>query len=92
MKSIYAKLSKGVVQWIVDSKNGIEIDFKHGEIPIEGDIVQFWKVNSFGHCGILKSIDVINNKITLYSSFPSTKGFGIQEFDLPEYIYFGRLK
>jgi len=92
MEGIYQDISKGVVQWMVDSKKGVEIDFKRGETPIEGDFVQFWKVNGFGHCGILKSIDIIKNKITLYSSFPSTKGYGVQEFDLPENVYFGRLK
>jgi len=91
MESYYANLSKGVVQWIVDYKRGEEIDIKHGGVPAEGDFVQFWKVNGFGHCGILKSVDFKNEKIVLYSSFPSTHGYGTQEFELSPFTYFGRL-
>jgi|GEM_PF-914741 len=86
---IYIDYSKGVVQWAKDYKKGVEI---RKEEAIEGDLIQFWYPNSYGHCGILKSIDLYNKKITLYSSFPSTHGYGIQEFDLSPYTYFARLK
>ena len=57
-----------------------------------GDFVQFWYYRSWGHCGIVEHIDIENKVLYLYSSFPSTDGYGIQPFDMPEYCYFVRLK
>ena len=87
--NIYLGFSKGVVQWIKDANKGTQVVIEEAK---EGDLVQFWYPNSYGHCGILKSIDFQNNKITLYSSFPSTRGYGIQEFELSPFTYFARLK
>lgn len=56
-----------------------------------GDFVQFW-YESWGHCGIVESVDCLTNKMKLHSSFPSTNGYGIQEFDIPSFCFFVRLK
>lgn len=58
---------------------------------VEGDFVQFW-TDTWGHCGIVKSIDPEKNEMELYSSFPSTNGYGIQKFSIPDYCFFVRLK
>jgi hypothetical protein len=57
-----------------------------------GDFVQFWYYRSWGHCGIVHSIDLENKVMKLYSSYPSTGGYGIQPFVIPEYTHFVRLK
>lgn len=75
----YALIAKGV---------GTSIE---KEDVLSGDFVQFW-TETWGHCGIVKSIDVENNQMELYSSFPSTNGYGIQKFSIPSYCYFVRLK
>ncbi len=56
-----------------------------------GDFVQFW-YESWGHCGIVDRIDLEKKLMYLHSSFPSTGGYGIQEFIIPDYAYFVRLK
>lgn len=56
-----------------------------------GDFVQFW-TDTWGHCGIVKSINYKANTMDLYSSFPSTDGYGVQRFDIPAYCYFVRLQ
>lgn len=58
---------------------------------LPGDFVQFW-TTTWGHCGIVKEIDVKNKTMSLYSSFPSTNGYGIQRFPIPDHSYFVRLK
>lgn len=57
-----------------------------------GEFVKFWYYRSWGHCGIVHSIDLENKVMNLYSSFPSTDGYGVQSFDMPDYCYFVRLK
>jgi hypothetical protein len=57
-----------------------------------GDFVQFWYYRSWGHCGIVHSIDLEHKVMKLYSSYPSTGGYGIQPFVIPEYTHFVRLK
>jgi hypothetical protein len=81
---------KGVVFALTANGLGTSID----SLPQvkQGDFVQFWYKDSWGHCGIVKSIDLNNKQMELYSSFPSTNGYGIQLFDIPEYCYFVRLK
>jgi hypothetical protein len=59
---------------------------------ISGDFVQFWYPDSWGHCGIVHSTDLKNDTIKLYSLFPSTNGYGIQEFDIPTYCFFCTVK
>jgi hypothetical protein len=81
---------KGVYYALSESGKGIPIDDICEVIP--GDFVQFWYPDSWGHCGIVHSLDYENKTMKLYSSFPSTSGYGIQDFEIPEYCYFVRLK
>lgn len=81
---------KGVYYALTHNGKGIAIDDKTQVLP--GDFVQFWHPRSWGHCGIVEHIDLANNRMFLYSSFPSTDGYGIQEFEIPDYCFFVRLK
>lgn len=82
---------KGVYYALITKGIGTPID--NVQEVVAGDFVQFWTaVNSWGHCGIVKSIDYENNTVQLYSSFPSTDGYGVHTFPIPEYRYFVRLK
>ncbi len=82
-------IPKGVYYALTESKKGIAID--RLEEVCSGDFVQFWYW-TWGHCGIVKSIDTEKGTMDLYSSFPSTNGYGIQTFNIPEECYFVRLK
>ena len=82
-------LPKGVVYALAVSGKGTVVE--RVEDVLEGDFVQFWYPQSWGHCGIVKRIDMAANTMELYSSFPSTNGFGVQEFIIPAYCYFVRL-
>jgi len=83
-------LPTGVYYALVSTDRGTPInDWKEVR---SGDFVQFWYYRSWGHCGIVESIDLENKVMNLYSSFPSTNGYGIQPFDMPKYCYFVRLK
>lgn len=82
-------IPKGVYYALTSSKRGIAIDSIKNVKP--GDLVQFWEP-TWGHCGIIKSINLKNNTMDLYSSFPSTNGYGIQTFSIPQECYFVRLK
>ena len=84
-----SKIPKGVQFALVEKGVGISIT-DINEV-VEGDFVQFWTA-TWGHCGIVKSIDTLNNEMELYSSFPSTNGYGIQKFNIPKYSFFVRLK
>lgn len=80
-KGVYhALIQKGVGQPIDDWKN-----------VQKGDFVQFWYPRSWGHCGIVDSIDLTTKKMWLHSSFPSTDGYGVQKFSIPDYTWFVRL-
>jgi hypothetical protein len=60
-----------------------------------GDFVQFWdKFNGrrYGHCGIVRAVDIEKGIMSLYSSSPRTNGHGKQIYVIPEYVYFVRLK
>ena len=81
---------KGVVYALTHNGKGIPVQDKKAVLP--GDFVQFWYPRSWGHCGIVEHLDLENNRMYLYSSFPSTDGYGVQEFDIPDYCYFVRLK
>jgi hypothetical protein len=83
-------LPKGVYHALTSNGRGEPIDDLHDALP--GDFVQFWYYRSWGHCGILHHIDFERNLIFLYSSYPSTGGYGIQHFVLPEYCHVVRLK
>jgi len=80
---------KGVYHALTSNGKGTAIDDWSQVLP--GDFVQFWYYRSWGHCGIVDSIDVENKIMRLHSSFPSTSGYGVQEFDIPEYCWFVRL-
>ena len=84
-----SNIPKGVYYSLIEKGIGIPIDNK--EEILEGDLVQFW-TETWGHCGFVKSINLEKNEMELYSSFPSTNGYGIQKFDIPKYSFFVRLK
>lgn len=80
---------KGVVNALVLNGKGIAIENWSDVLP--GDFVQFWYPRSWGHCGIVESIDLEKRLMLLHSSFPTTSGYGIQEFQIPDYCFFVRL-
>lgn len=80
---------KGVYYALIEK--GIGEPIKNIEDVLPGDFVQFW-TDSWGHCGVVKSIDLKNNSMELYSSFPSTDGYGVQRFKIYEHSFFVRLK
>jgi hypothetical protein len=82
-------IPKGVYYSLIEKGVGIPIAEKAN--VLEGDFVQFW-TTTWGHCGIVKSIDLQNNEMELYSSFPSTNGYGVQRFSIPKDVFFVRLK
>lgn len=80
---------KGVYYALIEKGIGIPADKTEDVLP--GDFVQFW-TETWGHCGVVKSIDLKNNTMELYSSFPSTGGYGIQRFRIHKYSFFVRMK
>ena len=72
---LIAKGAGGVVE---KRKTGYAINIENAKA---GDLVQIWYPGLYGHCGIVKYIDKKHKKIVMYSSFPSTGGFGVQWFD-----------
>ncbi len=82
-------IPQGVCYALTESKKGSGIKQLQDVRP--GDFVQFWYW-SWGHCGIVKSIHVDNQTMELYSSYPTTNGYGIQTFNIPSECYFVRLK
>ncbi|HLP63866.1 hypothetical protein [Flavobacterium sp.] len=82
-------IPKGVYHALTSKGIGEPIDELSNVLP--GDFVQFW-TGTWGHCGIVKSVDFESKTMELYSSFPSTNGYGIQTFDIPKQCYFVRLK
>lgn len=95
LKDVYQQISndspypKGVVYALVSKGRGIEIVDRKNVLP--GDFVQFWYPNSWGHCGIVSKVDLANKVLWLHSSYPSTDGYGVQPFHMPEYCHFVRL-
>lgn len=83
-------LPTGVYYALVHNGMGIPVDDIRDVKP--GDFAQFWYYRSWGHCGIVHHIDRANQVMWLYSSYPSTNGYGIQPFQIPDYCYFVRLK
>ena len=81
-------IPKGVFYALTEKEIGFAVK---KEDVLEGDFVQFW-TETWGHCGIVKSINLDKKEMELYSSFPSTKGYGIQKFSIPEHVSFVRLK
>ena len=71
-------LAKGAGGFVEKRKAGYAIDIENAKA---GDLVQIWYPGLYGHCGIVKYIDKKHKKIVMYSSFPSTGGFGVQWFD-----------
>ena len=84
-----SNIPTGVYYCLLAKGRGIPID-NINEV-LEGDLVQFW-TESWGHCGIVKSVNSDKNEMELYSSFPSTNGYGIQKFPIPKHSFFVRLK
>ena len=82
-------IPKGVYLALTVNGKGIAIDTLKDVKP--GDFVQFW-YETWGHCGIVKKINLNEMTMDLYSSFPSTNGFGVQNFNIPKECYFVRLK
>jgi len=89
LRLTHSPVPKGVYYALTASKKGTVIDRLEDVRP--GDFVQFWYW-SWGHCGIVKSIDQANGTMDLYSSYPTTNGYGIQTFNIPNECYFVRLK
>lgn len=81
---------KGVYYALTLNGRGEAIDDWSKVLP--GDFVQFWYPGSWGHCGIVSSVDPEKRLMYLHSSFPTTNGYGIQEFKMPDYCFFVRLK
>lgn len=96
LKEVYQQIEngspypKGVVYALTSNGKGVEITNRNEVLA--GDFVQFWYPNSWGHCGIVECIDIENKVLWLHSSYPSTSGYGIQPFHMPEYCHFVRLK
>lgn len=96
LKEVYRQIENGspyptgVVYALVSKGKGVEICDPTQVLP--GDFVQFWYPNSWGHCGIVAKMDVENKVLWLHSSYPSTEGYGVQPFHMPEYSRFVRLK
>ena len=84
-----SSIPKGVYYALTKRGIGLPIDDMQQVKP--GDFVQFW-TETWGHCGVVKSIHPDTNTMELYSSFPSTNGYGIQRFNIPKHCYFIRLK
>lgn len=84
-----SNLPKGVYFALVSNGKGLAIDSLQLVKP--GDFVQFWEP-TWGHCGIVKSINLENKTMELYSSFPTTNGYGVQTFNITKECYFVRLK
>lgn len=82
-------IPKGIYHALIKKGIGIPIDKPEDVLP--GDFVQFW-TDTWGHCGVVKSIDLKNNTMELYSSFPTTDGYGIQRFRIYKYSFFVRMK
>lgn len=82
-------IPKGVYYALQEKGLGEPINNIEDALP--GDFVQFW-TETWGHCGVIKSINLINMTMELYSSFPSTDGYGIQRFPIPKYSFFVRMK
>lgn len=80
---------KGVYYALIRKGVGIPID-DWAQVK-RGDFVQFWHTRSWGHCGIVDSIDLPTKTMWLHSSYPSTDGYGIQKFEIPKYSWFVRL-
>ena len=84
-----SNIPKGVYYAL--KEKGIGVPIQNQNDVCEGDFVQFW-TETWGHCGIVKSINPEKKEMELYSSFPSTNGYGIQKFNLPKYAFFVRLQ
>ena len=82
-------IPKGVYHAFIEKGIGTPVDKIEDVLP--GDFVQFW-TETWGHCGVVKSIDLKNKTMELYSSFPSTNGYGIQQFKIYEHSFFVRMQ
>ena len=84
-----SSVPKGLYYALTEKGIGQPVDSLQNVLP--GDFVQFWP-ETWGHCGVVKSVNIDNMTMELYSSFPSTDGYGVQRFRIPRHCYFVRLK
>jgi hypothetical protein len=82
-------IPKGIYHAFIEKGIGTPIDKIEDVLP--GDFVQFW-TDTWGHCGVVKSIDLKSETMELYSSFPSTDGYGIQRFKIYKHSFFVRMQ
>jgi len=82
-----SSVPKGVYYALIEKGIGYHVDIKN---VLPGDLVQFW-TSTWGHCGVVKNINIEKMTMDLYSSFPSTDGYGIQRFNIPEHCFFVRM-
>lgn len=84
---------KGVQYALVAANKGKAINDLKEVRP--GDFFQMWfntdKTYNIGHCGIVKEINLITNQVIIYSSDPSTNGFGKMVLAIPNQCYFVRM-
>lgn len=84
---------KGVQYALVAANKGTAINDLKEVRP--GDFFQMWfntdKTYNIGHCGIVKEINLTTNQIIIYSSDPSTNGFGKMVLTIPNQCYFVRM-
>jgi len=85
-------LIKGVSFYFTTSGKGRSInDINDAK---SGDFIQFWNTRlgkATGHCGIIRAIDTDAGLISLYSSSPSTDGYGKQLYIIPDKYYIARI-
>ncbi len=82
---------KGLQTALLLKNKGIPVERATDVLP--GDFVQFWNIygkSAYGHCGVVHTIESGKN-ITVYSSHPVTKGYGIQKFTWPDKVFFARM-
>jgi hypothetical protein len=84
---------KGVTYYLTVSGKGISIkDISEAKA---GDFIQFWNTRfgkTTGHCGIIRGVDIDLGLISLYSSAPSTDGYGRQIYIMPEKVFIARMR
>lgn len=90
---VNSPVTKGVFTALTESNQATPIlDLEDAKA---GDIVQFWDQftgKTYGHCGILRAIDIDKGIMSLYSSSPKTDGHGQQLYPITEHLFIARLK
>lgn len=90
---VNSPITKGAFTALIESNQADPIlDLEEAKA---GDIVQFWDQftgKTYGHCGILRAIDVDKGIMSLYSSSPRTDGHGQRLYPITEHLFIARLK